>query len=311
MALAPGPIFFGSLLVSQQLRPRVHAEPATNTVEVALAPPASPSPAAAKPSNKLDVKCDRAGEELRAKLGDACRVLVRAPFVIGGDLNDDQLKSWYERTISPAARAMATSYFDTSPDEPMTVLLFSTEASYEHYAHELYGDEGISVFGYYKPSLRTLVMNIDTGGGTLVHELTHALMAFDFPGVPDWFNEGLASLHEQCRFRPDDAGIEGLVNWRLPLLQKTIAAGRLRSIEDLTESDDFRGPLEGVNYSQARYLCLYLQERGLLEDFYEQFRENRRRDPNGTATLAHVLGERPWKDVDAEFQEFVVKLAVE
>ena len=49
-------------------------------------------------------------------------------------------------------------------------------------------------------------MNIGTGGGTLVHELTHSLIAFDFPHVPDWFNEGLASLPSDAGSGPMDRG---------------------------------------------------------------------------------------------------------
>ena len=95
------------------------------------------------------------------------------------------------------------------------------------------------MYGYYKPQQRTLVMNISTGGGTLVHELTHALIDFDFPLVPDWFNEGLASLHEACHILPDESRIEGLTNWRLPGLQQAVAERRLPSLERSGESAGF------------------------------------------------------------------------
>ena len=74
------------------------------------------------------------------------------------------------------------------------------------------------------------MLNLGTGTGTLLHELTHALADFDVPDMPDWLNEGLASLHEQCRFRNDEQGpwIEGLVNWRLDALQAVVRQSRLR-----------------------------------------------------------------------------------
>ena len=107
----------------------------------------------------------------------------------------------------------------------------------------LFGDSGISIYGYYKPSVRTLLANIATGDGTLLHELTHALLDFELPDAPVWLNEGLASLHEQCRFRSDGDGpwIEGLVNWRLEGLQQVIRQGRLRSLGSMIEELDFRG----------------------------------------------------------------------
>jgi hypothetical protein len=116
-----------------------------------------------------------------------------------------------------------------------------------------------------------MVMNIATGTGTLVHELTHALIAYDLPTVPMWFNEGFACLHEQCTVEHDT--IIGHTNWRLPGLQKALAAGRLRPLRDLVTQRDFYGDLRGVNYAQARYFVLYMQRRGLLKRFYKHFRK--------------------------------------
>ena len=39
-------------------------------------------------------------------------------------------------------------------------------------------------------------MNSATALGTLSHELVHPYMETNFPNVPSWFNEGLASLYE-------------------------------------------------------------------------------------------------------------------
>jgi hypothetical protein len=205
---------------------------------------------------------------------------------------------------------MANRYFKTRPHQPMTVLLFESQESYDEYSKKLFDDEGISIYGYYKPHLRTLVMNIGTGSGTLVHELTHALMAFDFPKVPDWFNEGLASLHEQSRQRVDRRGpwIEGRENWRLPALQKAIQQKRLRSLSELIEEDDFRGPLEGVNYAQARYFCLYLQRKGLLERLYAELRKNQKDDPLGHKTVARLFPDKSWAELDEEFQQWALAL---
>ncbi len=152
-------------------------------------------------------------------------------------------------------------------------------------------------------------MNIATGGGTLVHELAHALMAFDFPNVPDWFNEGLASLYEQCQFGEENGRrtIEGLANWRLPELQRAIRAKKIGSLESLIKSDDFRGRNVGLNYAQARYFCMYLQEQGLLAKYYRAFRANYKDDPEGLRTAQKILGEK-WLTIDEDFQAWVLRL---
>lgn len=263
------------------------------------------------PDRFFEQQCLEAERRWQSRLGPECQVITRCPLVIGGDLDKAALERWYQQTIGPACRAMANSYFDVPPHQPITVLLFSTEASYNRYARELFDEEGISVYGYYKPLERTLVMNIATGGGTLVHELTHALIDFDFPGVPDWFNEGLASLHEQCRFRADESGIDGLVNWRLPGLQEAIAANRARTVREMIVADDFRGPLVGINYAQARYFCLFMQQRGVLEKFYRQFRANAANDPLGLATIEAVLPASDWNAIEADFRQWVLALSAE
>jgi hypothetical protein len=258
----------------------------------------------------LSGKVHETARSLKASLGDECQVVVCSPFVLGGDLTTDELDRLYDETVAPAVRAMYVSYFESPPSEPITVLLFRTEDSYNRYCDLLFDDRGISIYGYYKPSRRTLVLNIGTGNGTLMHELTHALVDFDFPSLPDWLNEGLASLHEQSRFRSGLGGpwIEGLVNWRLAGLQEVVRKGQLGSLAELMANPKFRGPGEGTNYAQARYFCLYLQQQGLLARYYRAFRGNRENDPCGFDTLRSVIGEAALARLDGDFQRWVLEL---
>jgi hypothetical protein len=228
--------------------------------------------------------------------------------VLAGDLSRETLDEWYTRTIGPAARAMARAYFPTVPDKPITVLLFSGEERYVHYARELFGEEGISIYGYYKRGSRVLLMNIATGGGTLVHELTHALVDFDVPDMPDWLNEGIASLHEQCHIREDESGIDGLENWRLAGLQEAIRRDRLRSLESLINENDFRAGDIGVNYAQARYLILYLQRQGLLEDFVRRFRRDLKNDPLAAQTVLATFPGKSWTEIDDAYRKWAMEL---
>lgn len=315
--LGPLPIIAASLGLSLVIRSERPDAPASNHVVPAAAPQrsalapvaeAAALQAEGRQARLLAEACRAAAQRLSGQLGPPCSVVVRPPFVIAGDMDEATLEHWHQRTIGPAARAMASSYFHVAPYEPVTVLLFSGEQSYSRYAGLLFGDEGISVYGYYKPHLRTLVMNIGTGGGTLVHELTHALLDFDFPRIPDWFNEGLASLHEQCQIRPDETGIDGLVNWRLATLKEAVRRNRLPPLERLIQGDDFRGPQIGLNYAQARYLCLYLQQQGKLAEFYRRFRQRHPQDVTGASTLADVLGPDRWASLDADFQRWVLGL---
>lgn len=294
-----GPITGNHVLHAQESRPAREFAPPTQ-------PASGVQPATT--ARSLPADCLTTAAALRPRLGNDCALVVRAPYVIAGDMTEQELIDWHDKTIAAAARALTKFYFQKTPDAPITVLLFTNEKSYNHYAKRLFNEEGISVYGYYKADRRTLVMNVGTGGGTLVHEMTHALIDFDFPKVPDWFNEGLASLYEQSQFLPNDGGIQGLPNWRLPGLQDAIRQQRLGSLEALIKSDDFRGPMVGINYAQARYFCLYLQERKLLKEFYRRFHTAQTQDPRGLKTVQELLGAERWKSIDRDFQDWALKL---
>jgi hypothetical protein len=264
------------------------------TAKAPAKPPATKPAHEPYPPKELAARCDQAAAELRKQLDDSFAVMVKPPFVFAGNMSAADVDAHAMGSVVNPAAAMWKSYFKHKPDQVITILLFSDRGVtpprddksagyvYRKWARKLFDDTDVSYYGYYKPDKRTMVMNIDTGGGTLVHELTHALIVYDFPNVPDWFNEGLASLHEQCSIAGDE--VIGLENWRLPALQKAIAAGTLRPLRDLITKDDFRDKrLESLNYAQARYFVMYMQHKGLLKDFYVYLRDHYDKDPDTAA----------------------------
>jgi hypothetical protein len=153
-------------------------------------------------------------------------------------------------------------------------------------------------------------MNIDTGTGTLVHEIVHPFMRANFPRCPAWFNEGLASLYEQCGERRGH--IVGYPNWRLGRLQRAINAGAVPSFEQLTTTTNrqFYGDNRSIHYAQARYLCYYLQEQGKLTNFFHNFVANCKTDPTGYKTLTQVLGEGDMSTFQTKWEKFVLSIPV-
>jgi hypothetical protein len=151
-------------------------------------------------------------------------------------------------------------------------------------------------------------MDISTGGGTLVHEMVHPYIDANLPDAPPWVNEGMASLYEHVREK--DGRIYGNLNWRLPGLQSALAADDVPSFKWLTSqsTDEFYGEDPGTNYSQSRYLCYYLQEKGLLRQFYQELEANIEADPTGYATLRRVLGEPDMHAFQKGWEAWVLKL---
>ncbi|MDD4891171.1 MAG: hypothetical protein PHU85_14715 [Phycisphaerae bacterium] len=230
---------------------------------------------------------------------------IRSPFLVIIDRDEDAARQWLTETVFGSTRRFQKQYMDAQPDKPMVVLLFSGQKNYRRFCIDVLHDTDPPYYGFFRPTDRVLVMDINTGGGTLVHELTHAMIAFDFPNIPAWFNEGMGSLYEQCSYQGDR--IVGLPNWRLPALQKAIEANKLGSLEDLT-STDFRGANMGMNYAQARYLCHYMQDKGMLEKYYRAFRDHAADDPTGLKTLKEAFAPKTLADVDMEWRKWVLTL---
>lgn len=255
----------------------------------AAAPTSAYSPAAV--SNHL--------QQLQNKAPKGFTVLWQPPFAVAGDVPPATVRWIATGTVAWASARLKQDFFAADPTEIVDVWLFKDDASYRRHARLLFNDTPDTPFGYYSHRHRALVMNISTGTGTLVHEMTHAFMPANFSACPAWFNEGLASLFEQCGDR--GGHIVGLPNWRLPKLQDAIRAGKVPDFARFTalSDDEFYGRKTGAGYSeqyaQARYLCHYLQERGLLVRFYREFSANVAKDPTGYESLKKVLGDPDMK----------------
>jgi hypothetical protein len=260
---------------------------------------------------KLEAKSEALLAEWRQRFDDErFNYTIAGPFVIAGNGSAAQLRRYRDGTIRAAARALHATYFDKQPAEPVLVLLFESAGPYQRLAKKWFDDNDVPHYGFFRRSDRVMLMNVGTGTGTLVHELVHALLAPDFPECPDWFNEGLASLYEQCSLDGDT--ITGHENWRLPSLQNAIRAGELRPLEQMIADEKFYDDeLVGLNYAQARYLMFYLQEKGLLAAYYKRFRDGAKDDPTGLASLKHVLKTDDLAGFEKGWRKWVLELRFE
>jgi hypothetical protein len=263
----------------------------------------APAPAAPPPNSRQALL-----REVRQDLGAGFAVVtVEDLFVAASDARREDFDE-YRNTLRDAYRALCRTYFDRKPGLPIAVYLFRDEPGYEAYCVRHYREKPSTPYGFFRAEERKLVMNIATGGGTLIHELVHPLLAADFPGVPVWFNEGFASLHEQCDIR--DGALVGLVNWRLPALQQAIREGAWIPLQELTAmptGEFYRR--SALPYAESRYLCLYLQEQGRLVDFYKAFRHAaaEKKDATGAATLETIAG-KPLAEFETEWVAWAAEL---
>ena len=243
-------------------------------------------PARGEPSAK-DLEARAKALETKLK-GQGYTVLVEAPFVVIGDSGPSQVKKVTTGFLRSKVALLEKEYFAKRPDKLLEVWLFRNEKTFRRGAKKFFNDDPETPYGYYSPDANALIMNA-SGLGTLSHELVHPYMEANFPDVPSWFNEGLASLYEYPSERKGH--IIGLPNWRLPNLKKEIREKTLPKLSSLlsTTRDGFYEARYDA-YAYARYLVYYLQEQGKLQPFYKKFLEDKK-DLTGASALAAVLGE--------------------
>ncbi|HUT76426.1 MAG TPA: hypothetical protein VM285_02005, partial [Polyangia bacterium] len=280
-----------------------------------VAPACAPSPPPPPATTAITEAADTGDAALGALLADVrerapagFRVAVAPPFVVAGD---GPAESFPRRVaiVDWAVTHLERSFFERRPAHPIEIWLFDGAESYRRHALTLFDEEPHTPYGWYSPEHRALLMDIATGGGTLVHEIVHPYVEADFPGCPPWINEGLGSLFEQSA--EADGRIVGLTNWRLPGFQDAIRQGGSPPLGELFAADaaTFYGADPGTNYAQARYLLYHLQERDLLERFYRETRAAAATDPTGEATLLRILGETDLPAFQRRHEEWVLGLA--
>jgi len=250
--------------------------------------------------------------ELKKKLpSNDFSIVIQPPFVVVGDEPLPIVQQRADDTIKWAVEKLKQDFFTKDPEEILDIWLFKDATSYEKHTRLIFKDEPSTPYGYYSSSHKALIMNIATGGGTLVHEIVHPFIEANFPECPPWLNEGLGSLYEQCGTK--GGHIHGFVNWRLPGLQQAIKAGNVPSFKTLMSMDSkaFYNDDRGINYAQSRYLCYYLQERGLLVRFYKQFHAQQKNDPGGYKSLKKVLAEPDMDRFKRKWEKYVMNLTEE
>ena len=247
-------------------------------------------------------------------------VVIQPPFVVIGDESPAMVGRRAEGTVKWAVDKLKQAYFTKDPTRILDIWLFKDPASYRKHCKSIFNHTPTTPYGYFSHSEGALIMDIRTGGGTLVHEIVHPFVAANFPECPAWLNEGLGSLYEQSAER--NGRIVGLTNWRLvggwgPFkegeergLKQAIRQKRVPSFKTLCSTTDYQFYQEdqGTNYAQARYLCYYLQEHGLLRKFYHAFYANRKKDPTGYNTLKAVLGRDDMDQFKKDWEAYVLKL---
>ena len=227
---------------------------------------------AAQPREKLPLLGEVKGERARIVVrGEVAKGKQKQMVKLVGDVVAD-----VERRFTQRAKR---------PDATVTLLLFSDEARYREVAKSF--GPLISDWGFYLPSHRVAIANLDASVGNLRHELVHPLIGDDFPTIPAWLNEGVAALYGSATLGKH--GFTFLVNYRLRDLKRALAAGTCPTLAELAASTDadVRGEHAMVYYALSRYVLLYADRQGTLSQLYADLRSSAR-DKHPAVLARHV-----------------------
>jgi tetratricopeptide (TPR) repeat protein len=249
---------------------------------------------------------------LKKRLGDEYRVIEDKDYklIVASNVEQETLNGLID-ALHEYADALWREFFKNKPNYYITVLI---PKNMEDYARKFGGGAGAA--GFYNTATRTLTVNLATGGGTMIHEFTHALHYADMSALkqshPIWIIEGFGSLYEQCRVR--EGSPIGLLNWRLPILQSAIGTGDYISWERLMKMSGAEFGRDrkttSVAYAESRYIFYFLQEKKLLKKFYEEYTKNYSNDKSGIAVIESVTGKK-LAECEKEWLEFVKGLKSE
>jgi hypothetical protein len=274
--------------------------PASSASALTLPPAPAPSPALTPaPSRPSDVPSEirLRTTAARAEFGPATApTVVRDVFLL---FSADH-GALFDSAVSLSRRALPLlldGRFGREPDHAVSVYVFSTDDAYHASCKGHRVTQCDKEPGSYQSGSREAFVDVHDSLSNVVRVIVHPLVQADFPSAPTWIGDGLGALFETPRFSP--AGeIHGDTNFRLPVLKEAMASPtdgdgvRLDTL--FTMSDEaFKMSRPELHVAMARYFCQWLDERGLLWRFYQQWRDAMSQDPRGQKTFLVVSGQDP------------------
>jgi len=188
-------------------------------------------------------------------------------------------------------------YFKIGQKKPLKVFLFKDLDSYKWYAEKV-GANTTSGF-YMGKRENIIVVNHESGLGTVTHELVHHFIATSFARRPaKWVNEGIATFFEKFIGHVDNEkrlhiSFGYFSNWRFPLTKMSV------KVLDLDKMIKSKQP----DQCTARSFMLFLNKEGVFKDFVGQI-SIEKKDRDGSATLERVYG-KPISEIEKEWKDWI------
>lgn len=202
------------------------------------------------------------------------------------------------RRLDHYVRFLSSEYGLTLPDYFFTVYLVPDTTRLGTLAERIHGlDASPATLGYaFQNDLSVVAVLNGTAVGTLLHELFHLTVRSTYGAIPQWLDEGIASLYETSTVAGDR--YYGEPNWRssvvnqmrnqFPDVQVTTVVTTPWFSDEAPRGggrNEMVSDKEAYTVALSRYFVMFLQERGALKSTFEAFRDR-------TAPADYVPAER-------------------
>ncbi|MCH9649210.1 MAG: hypothetical protein K0U98_13300 [Deltaproteobacteria bacterium] len=154
---------------------------------------------------------------------------------------------------------------------PTWVYLFKDEESFRPYKAGVHGDRA-NIAGFFLPHPHGNYVAVNAGSRSsptqvIYHEYLHSFVSDNFPGVPLWFNEGIAELYSTFRVDGEEAriGEAKLQHLRWLKLHGLPFLGELFEVDHQSpgyNESSRRGDFYSASWALVHYLMVGSPERG-------------------------------------------------
>ncbi len=230
--------------------------------------------------------------------------LITRHFNIHTNLDFERL-DYFEKFFEGFFDYFDRRFLEIKQPERLEVFLFDNLKSYGPFARYLRGP-GYTPYGFYSPSRDIIVVNADTGLGTLTHELAHHFTdcAFDYRPA-EWILEGIATYFEKFIGHLDEDG-------KLHITFGYFSNERLPQAKEIIHKFTFSQLIGRGGFPQSliRTFVMFLHKKGKFIEFVRIAAAESVDDPFGLGALEKVYN-KPLDEIEAEWKQWVLELPMD
>jgi len=227
--------------------------------------------------------------------------LITRHFNIHTNLDFERL-DYFEKVFEGFFDYYDREFLKIKQPKRLEVFLFDGPKYYGPFARHLTGPN-YTPYGFYSPALDIIVVNADTGLGTLTHELAHHFTDCAFEYRPtEWIHEAISTYFEKFIGHLDEDG-------KMHITFGYFSNERLPQAKEIIHKFTFSQLIgrRGFPQSLIRTFVMFLHEKGKFTEFVRAAAAESLDDPFGLGAIEKVYN-KPLDEIEAEWKQWVLAL---